>query len=392
MMEEILVQSLVGTIILYVFFSKRSNNLPSFPKLYRFRFLAGGLMCLLLLVHCFNAKKPSYYDIIEVDRWAPRGEVIQAIRVAKKKYHPDKNKEDEKTASTLLFYEIQKIETVFNSDTKRNNYNKFGDFRTDGIIEDRNIIMCLILGVAFQVYSSLLGFFLSFPNCFNRSRSLFPVYSIAVFCAELHMRISEDLNPLEFIPFIGNFLPFEKIQFLRSIFPIVLFMSFMYSSNNYRNYDEILNGMLKGNLITNKRIIDLTQSLIIQLQTQGISGGGNSGNSNNNKHKKASNSLQKPLDPVSHKQQIQEIKVDSDNEDESQLEVLQQITEPLKELASTMNDSQKRQLQSVLNIAFSAKLKEKNEKKGFLSKIFGSSFFWILVAGYAFQVLKKYLV
>ncbi|KAH7647044.1 DNAJ like chaperone [Cryptosporidium bovis] len=392
MMEEILVQCFLGTVILYIFFSRGKGNHPNFPKLYKFRFFAGGILCLFPIVYCIITKKPTYYDLIGIDRWAPRGELIQAIRIAKKKYHPDKSKEDDKTTSTLLFYEIQKIETVFNSDTKRNNYNKYGDFRMDGVIEDRNIIMCLILGVAFQVYSSLLGFFFSFPTCFRKSRTLFPVYSIAVFCAELHMRISDDPNPLSFIPFVGNLLPFEKIIVLRSLFPVILYMSFIYSSNNYKNYDEILNDMLKGNLITNKRIIDLTQSLIIQLQTRGI--GGNDGNgNNNNKHKKKGSSSTRTPDQTPVQQQTPKIKIDSDNEDESQLEVLQQITEPLKELASTMNDAQKQQLQSVLNIAFSAKLKEKNEKSGgILSRIFNSSFLWIIIVGYGFQVLKKYLI
>ncbi|KAL3130003.1 DNAJ-like chaperone [Cryptosporidium hominis] len=388
MMESILIQGLVGSIIVYMVFSRGKNNLLLFPRLNKFRYIISILLCSSIIAYTIVSKPQTYYDIIQVDRWAPRTELVQAIRIAKKKYHPDKNKLDEKSNYTELFYEIQKIETVFSSETKRNNYNKYGDFRADGNIEDRNIILCLILGAAFHVYSCLFGLFLSFPSIFRKSRGLFPVYSIAVFCAELHMRLSDDPNPLSFLPVIGGLLPFEKIRVLRSLFTCVLIISFVYASNYYRDYDEILNGMLKGNLITNKRIIDLTQSLIVQLQTHGI--GSTSTSSGQNKNKKKSNSTSSssnatPLPP--------KIKVDSDNEQEDpQLEVIQQLSEPLKELASTMNESQKKQLQTVLNIAFTAKGKEnKKEGGGFLSRIFGSSFFWIILVGYVFQIIKNYL-
>ncbi|KAF7457596.1 DnaJ domain-containing protein [Cryptosporidium felis] len=385
-MEEILVQGLAGSLIIYLLFARGKNNLALFPRLYKFRYWISTALCLSLAAYSLNYRSQTYYDVIEINRWAPRGELVQAIRIAKKKYHPDKNKLDEKSNYTELFYEIQKIETVFNSDTKRNNYNKYGDFRADGVIEDKNIILCLILGIAFHVYSCLFGFFLSFPPIFRKSRGLFPVYSIAVFCAELHMRLSEDPNPLSFLPIIGGLLPFEKIQILRSLSVCVILISFIYSSTNYRDYDEILNNMLKGNLITNKRVIDLTQSLIIQLQTHGV--GYTSGGNNQNKQKKKN-----PASSVNsvNTTPLTKVKVDSDNDqDDSQSEVIQQLSEPLKELASTMNEAQKKQLQNILNIAFAAKGNEKKESGGFLSRIFGSNFFWIIVIGYVLQIFKSY--
>lgn len=384
MMDSILVQGIVGTAITYTVFARGKNSLPLFPRVHRFRYAVSVLLCVCIVAYSVISGPKTYYDVIQVDRWVPRGELIQAIRVTKKKYHPDKNKLDDKSSYTELFYEIQKIETVFSSETKRNNYNKYGDFRADGMIEDRNIIMCLILGIAFHVYSCLFGFFLSFPSIFRRSRGLFPVYSIAVFCAELHMRLSEDPNPLAFLPVIGGLLPFEKIRILRSLFTCILIASFVYSSSNYRDYDEILNNMLKGNLITNKRIIDLTQSLIVQLQTHGV--GSSSASGSQNKNRKKSNQSSVNTAP------LPKIKVDSDNEQEdSQAEVIQQLTEPLKELASTMNEAQKKQLQNVLNIAFAAKAKENKEGGGILSRIFGSSLFWIILVGYVFQIIKGYL-
>ncbi|OII74738.1 DnaJ domain-containing protein [Cryptosporidium ubiquitum] len=383
MMESILIQGLVGSVITYMVFSRGKNNHLLFPRLNKFRHIISISLCLCIIAYTIASKPLTYYDIIQVDRWAPRAELVQSIRVAKKKYHPDKNKLDEKSNYTELFYEIQKIETVFSSESKRNNYNKYGDFRADGIIEDRNIILCLILGIAFHVYSCLFGLFLSFPSIFRKSRGLFPVYSIAVFCAELHMRLSEDPNPLSFLPVIGGLLPFEKIRILRSLFTCVLIISFFYASNNYRDYDEILNGMLKGNLITNKRIIDLTQSLIVQLQTHGIGSTSTTSNQSKNKKKNNPSSSNTATNP--------KIKVDSDNEQENpELEVIHQLSEPLKELASTMNESQKKQLQNVLNIAFAAKGKENKGKPGILSRVFGSSFFWIILVGYVFQIIKNY--
>ncbi|KAL7069526.1 DnaJ domain-containing protein [Cryptosporidium serpentis] len=379
MLDSILIQSLLGTIIIYGLFQLKSKDTSSYLSiLYKYRILIGLILSLILLIISAQLIPYNYYDIVGVDRWASRSDITQAIRIAKKRYHPDKNLEDDKASSVNIFYEIQRIESVLNSESKRNIYNKYGDYRKDGIIDDRNIIMCFILSLSVQVFCCLIGFFLSIPYIFQKSRGLFIVYNVAIFCSELHIRLSEDPNPMKFLPFIGSLLPFEKILVLRSIFPTILILTFLYSAMYYKNYDDILLDMLRGNLITNKRIIDLTQSLLIQIQTHGF---GSAKSSSNTKGNGTNNGVSSSTTPY--------IEVDSDLENDD-VNVARQMQESLKSLTSTMNENQKQQLQKILNIAISAKNREnkKQQSWGIFSSIFSSNILWIIVAVIAMQYIK----
>ncbi|EEA07901.1 DnaJ domain-containing protein [Cryptosporidium muris RN66] len=332
MLDSILIQSLLGTIIIYGLFQLKSKDASSYLSvLYKYRILIGLILSLTLLIISVQLIPHNYYDVIGVGRWASRSDITQAIRIAKKKYHPDKNLEDDKASSVNIFYEIQRIESVLNSESKRNIYNKYGDYRKDGIIDDRNIIM-----------------------------------------------LSEDPNPMRSIPFIGSLLPFEKILVLRSIFPTILILTFLYSAMYYKNYDDILLDMLRGNLITNKRIIDLTQSLLIQIQTHGF---GSAKSSSNTKGNVTNNGISLSTTPY--------IEVDSDLENDN-VNVARQMQESLKSLTSTMNEDQKQQLQKILNIAISAKNREikKQQSWGIFGSIFNSNILWIIVAVIAMQYIK----
>ncbi|OII71215.1 hypothetical protein cand_026310 [Cryptosporidium andersoni] len=379
MLDSILIQSLLGAIIIYGLFQLKSKDTSSYLSiLYKCRILIGLMLSLTLLIISVQLIPHNYYDVIGVGRWASRNDITQAIRIAKKKYHPDKNLEDDKASSVNIFYEIQRIESVLNSESKRNIYNKYGDYRKDGIIDDHNIIMCFILSLSVQVFCCIIGFFLSIPYIFRKSRGLFIVYNVAIFCSELHIRLSEDPNPMKSIPFIGSLLPFEKILVLRSIFPTILILTFLYSAMYYKNYDDILLDMLRGNLITNKRIIDLTQSLLIQIQTHGF---GSAKSSSNTKGNVTNNGVSSSTTPY--------IEVDSDL-DNDDVNVARQMQESLKSLTSAMNEDQKQQLQKILNIAISAKNREtkKQQSWGIFGTIFSSNILWIIIAVIAMQYIK----
>jgi len=66
----------------------------------------------------------EYYEILEVGKNASKDDIKKSYRKLAKKYHPDKNKGDEKAADK--FKEISEAYNVLSDDKKRMHYDKFG--------------------------------------------------------------------------------------------------------------------------------------------------------------------------------------------------------------------------------------------------------------------------
>jgi len=69
--------------------------------------------------------KRDFYDILGVKRTATTDEIRSAYRKLARKYHPDATKNDPKL--TEKFQEVQEAYDVLSDDTKRKNYDQFGN-------------------------------------------------------------------------------------------------------------------------------------------------------------------------------------------------------------------------------------------------------------------------
>lgn len=67
----------------------------------------------------------NYYDVLGVDKNATPEQIKSAYRKLAMKYHPDRNQGDEKAAEK--FKEINEAHEVLSDETKRKNYDTFGD-------------------------------------------------------------------------------------------------------------------------------------------------------------------------------------------------------------------------------------------------------------------------
>jgi molecular chaperone DnaJ len=67
----------------------------------------------------------DYYNILGVDKGASKDEIKKAYRKLAVKHHPDKNQGDK--GSEEKFKEISEAYEVLSDDTKKSNYDKFGD-------------------------------------------------------------------------------------------------------------------------------------------------------------------------------------------------------------------------------------------------------------------------
>jgi len=71
------------------------------------------------------AQKRDYYDVLGISRDASQDEVKRAYRRLAKKYHPDRNKDDPKTAEEK-FKEISEAYEVLADKDKRSRYDRYG--------------------------------------------------------------------------------------------------------------------------------------------------------------------------------------------------------------------------------------------------------------------------
>ncbi len=70
-------------------------------------------------------EKRDYYEVLGVDKNASQDEIKSAFRKLAKKYHPDLNKDDPKTAEEK-FKEAQEAYAVLSDEDKRRQYDQFG--------------------------------------------------------------------------------------------------------------------------------------------------------------------------------------------------------------------------------------------------------------------------
>ena len=74
--------------------------------------------------------KRDYYDVLGLDRGASEDEIKKAFRSLARKYHPDKNPDDEQ--SEAMFKEVQEAYAILSNPDERRKYDRFGHNRPDG--------------------------------------------------------------------------------------------------------------------------------------------------------------------------------------------------------------------------------------------------------------------
>ena len=74
--------------------------------------------------------KRDYYEVLEIKRGASESEIKNAFRSLARKYHPDKNKNDQDAESK--FKEIQEAYAILSNPEERRKYDMFGHDRPGG--------------------------------------------------------------------------------------------------------------------------------------------------------------------------------------------------------------------------------------------------------------------
>ena len=118
--------------------------------------------------------KRDYYEVLDVDKKASKGEIKKAYRKLAKKYHPDMNKDNPKEAEEK-FKEISEAYGVLSDETKRRQYDMYGHAGIEGRYSQEDIFRTINfddifgeMGFGFGGFDSIFDTF--FRGARTRSR------------------------------------------------------------------------------------------------------------------------------------------------------------------------------------------------------------------------------
>lgn len=270
--DEILRQSVIyGTVTVILLSTKFTKLLPVKQRKW-VNYLRKPILTAILMYLAYvpiATERPNFYTMLEVDVHANKNDILQGYRNVSKKYHPDRVSSSGivpplagNMSPEEYFMEIKKAQEVLTHEIRKSFYDRFGDLKQVGEVDEKIAIMAVCLSIAVHLLCFAVGFVLSHPKEVSYARQIFFIYSLAVFCVELQQRFVEGDDSLNFLPLVSGLLPFEKILFFRSLFPLVLIASLCVASWQYCDVPARHWAVLKALLSTNRVLTERTQELI----------------------------------------------------------------------------------------------------------------------------------
>ncbi|PFH36853.1 DnaJ domain-containing protein [Besnoitia besnoiti] len=232
-------------------------------------------MLLYLFYGAMPTDRRDLYTLLDVDVSASKNDILQAYRTVSKKFHPDKVAAAEASGGAVpqrpsgfkgmsneeFFMEIKKAQEVLMNDTRRSNYDRFGDYKY-GEVDEKTTIIVVCLALVSHLLCFCVGFLVSYPKHATFARQIYLVYNLAMFCNELQLRFVDDGDSLAFLPYVSRLVPFERVHFFRSLFPCVLCASICLSAWVFTDNPAKRLALLKALLSTNRVLTERTQELI----------------------------------------------------------------------------------------------------------------------------------
>ncbi|KAK2197635.1 bifunctional Chaperone J-domain superfamily/DnaJ domain [Babesia duncani] len=143
---------------------------------------------------------------------------------------------------------------VLVNEESRSTYNRFGDLDLGMISNTSFPTVITVLALSYQILSCILCCTLNRSNKLRTTRYAITLYSAIVFALEIETRFVKKSDILDDIPYLGNLLPFQRIQFLRSITPsLTLFLNMI--ASHFCVDNDRQNFLLWRSAVTSNRLI-----------------------------------------------------------------------------------------------------------------------------------------
>lgn len=181
--DEILRQSVIYGAATVLLLSPRVAQLLPVQQRKWFVYFRKPILTAILMYLAYlpiAAERTNFYAMLEVDIHANKNDILQGYRNVSKKYHPDR------VASTGIvpplagdstpeefFMEIKKAQEVLTHDIRKSFYDRFGDLKQVGDLDDKMAILAVCLSIAVHLLCFTVGFLLSRPKHVSYARQVF---------------------------------------------------------------------------------------------------------------------------------------------------------------------------------------------------------------------------
>ncbi|KAL8430690.1 hypothetical protein Efla_003672 [Eimeria flavescens] len=169
----------------------------------------------------------------------------------------------------------RKAHEVIGSEKRRDAFCRFGDFSSEGAIDEEQFYDILLVAVFHCLIPFIFGYLHTFGDTSVASRQFFCSYLALVFASELLLRFDSCAYGLfSFVPIVGSFLPFEKVVLLHSWVPIILngllLLGQDFADQEEELREEVCRHLLKSaldNITQLEAFLDVSEGLLLKSGT-----------------------------------------------------------------------------------------------------------------------------
>ncbi|EER18139.1 DNAJ, putative [Perkinsus marinus ATCC 50983] len=179
-----------------------------------------------------------------------KGDMSRAYRQASLQYHPDRNPTPEGEA---MFMKIAQCQELLSDPQRRRIYDRFGAVSNEQMAAMDESLYTMMASVSMIKYfiEFILGLLFTATSDLNAARYWITLYLLFTFTCEILMKFIGYGGMFSFVPVLGSFRTFEKVEALKDLFPAILSGSILLSRALYvdrkRGMQYVLAHVVKSN-------------------------------------------------------------------------------------------------------------------------------------------------